>query len=402
MHNITTSMNWIRPTLRCCSLVSSLLGLLLLIGAPAWAQTGDPVHGAALFANTNGAPESCATSGCHNGFPATARNSITRGANDGPRILSAINGNTGGMGVLMGFVSAQDAADLGAYIANPTGASGAAPAVTPSALSFTQTVGTTSIAQSITVANSGSASLTISAIGPIGGAQASEFAFASGTTCVAGGSVAAGGNCKLALTFAPAAIGTAAGSFTITHNATGSPATVTLSGNGTSTPEAAISLAPASLAFPATAVGSTSASTTLTVTNTGAASAAVTGVTWSGDFSVAAGTCTGTAFSLVAGQSCALNVSFTPQSIASLTGTLTITHNAPAVPSPLSVSLSGQGTSATSTTGGSVSSPMGNSGYGGCSAGDPATLLDPLLLALLAASVLALALRRALRAARSK
>jgi len=153
-------MNWIRQTLRC----SALLGGLLLIGAPVWAQTGDPVHGAALFTNTNGAPVSCATSGCHNGFPTTTRNSITRGANNGPRILSAINGNTGGMAVLMPFVSTQDAADLGAYIANPTGVSGPAISVTPSTLSFTQTVGTTSIAQSITVANPGNAALTISAI----------------------------------------------------------------------------------------------------------------------------------------------------------------------------------------------------------------------------------------------
>jgi len=398
MRNINTSMNWIRQTLRC----SALLGGLLLIGAPVWAQTGDPVHGAALFTNTNGAPVSCATSGCHNGFPTTTRNSITRGANNGPRILSAINGNTGGMAVLIPFVSIQDAADIGAYIANPTGASGPAISVTPPTLSFTQTLSTTSTAQSITVANTGSAALTISAIGPIGGAQAPEFAFASGTTCVAGASVAAGGNCKIAVTFTPAAMGAASGSFTITHNATGSPTTVMLSGNVTSAPQAAISVTPASLAFPATAVGSTSASMALTIANTGTASAAVTGVTWTGDFSVTVGTCAGTAFSLAAGQSCALSVSFVPQSIAALTGTLTITHNAPAVPSPVSVTLSGQGAAATGATGGSSSSPMGNSGYGGCSAGDPTTLIDPLLLAMLAISLLALALQRVRLGARSK
>jgi hypothetical protein len=45
---------------------------------------------------------------------------------------------------------------------------------------------------------------------------------------------------------------------------------------------------------------------------------------------------------------------------------------------------------------------MGNSGYGGCSAGDPTTLIDPLLLTMLAISLLALALRRVRRGGRAK
>ena len=42
----------------------------------------------------------CATSGCHNADPTRNTNKILMGANNASLITSAINGNTGGMGIL--------------------------------------------------------------------------------------------------------------------------------------------------------------------------------------------------------------------------------------------------------------------------------------------------------------
>lgn len=104
----------------------------------------------------------------------------------------------------------------------------AAPGITlsPSTLTFnSQTVGSTSAAQAVTVTNSGTAALTISSIAASGD-------FAQTNTC--GSSVAAGANCAIAVTFKPTAAGSRSGTLTITDNASGSPQTVALSGTGAS------------------------------------------------------------------------------------------------------------------------------------------------------------------------
>ena len=130
--------------------------------------------------------------------------------------------------------------------------------VSPTTLSFNQTVGSSSVAQTVTVSNTGNAALSISAVA-VAGTQAADFQIASGSTCVAGGSVAANASCVLKLVFTPAAAGARNASVAITHNAVGSPAGVTLNGTGTTAPQAAISLNASALSFAAQTVGSTSA-----------------------------------------------------------------------------------------------------------------------------------------------
>jgi hypothetical protein len=112
----------------------------------------------------------------------------------------------------------------------PVGAAAVAPAVSlsPTSLTFSsQTVNTTSAAQSVTLTNSGNAALTISSIG-ISGANAGDFSQTN--TC--GSSLAAGASCTISVTFKPTATGTRTAAVSIADNATGSPHTVSLTGTG--------------------------------------------------------------------------------------------------------------------------------------------------------------------------
>ncbi|MGO8790035.1 MAG: choice-of-anchor D domain-containing protein, partial [Terriglobia bacterium] len=85
----------------------------------------------------------------------------------------------------------------------------------------------TSAAQTVTLTNSGTATLIVSSIA-FTGTNTTDFTEAN--TCST--SVAAGGNCTIAILFTPAAIGTRTASLSITDNATGSPQPVSLSGTG--------------------------------------------------------------------------------------------------------------------------------------------------------------------------
>jgi len=110
---------------------------------------------------------------------------------------------------------------------NRPGTPGATTAtVSPSSLTFnSQTTQTTSAPQTVTLTNSGNASLTISGVTASGD-------FTQTNTC--GTSVAAGANCMIAVTFTPTAAGQRNGTLSIADNATGSPQTVGLSGTGVS------------------------------------------------------------------------------------------------------------------------------------------------------------------------
>jgi hypothetical protein len=94
-----------------------------------------------------------------------------------------------------------------------------------------QTLGTTSSAQSIMLSNTGTANLGVTGITISGD-------FSQTNNC--GSSVAAGLSCTINVTFSPTAIGTRTGTLTITDNSKGSPQTVSLTGTGTSSGSGAI------------------------------------------------------------------------------------------------------------------------------------------------------------------
>jgi Abnormal spindle-like microcephaly-assoc'd, ASPM-SPD-2-Hydin len=101
--------------------------------------------------------------------------------------------------------------------------------LTPSTLAFgNQKVKTASTARTITLANIGTAAVSITRIA-FTGTNAADFSQTN--TC--GSSVAAGGSCTISIKFTPQATGTRSASLSITDNAAGSPHTAALSGTGT-------------------------------------------------------------------------------------------------------------------------------------------------------------------------
>jgi phospholipase C len=94
-----------------------------------------------------------------------------------------------------------------------------------------QKVGTTSAAKTITFTSIGTATLTISNITTSG-----DFAIASGTTCPTSGTLAAGADCTVNVTFKPTKTGKRTGTLTFTDNSENIPnntQTVSLTGTGT-------------------------------------------------------------------------------------------------------------------------------------------------------------------------
>jgi hypothetical protein len=117
-------------------------------------------------------------------------------------------------------------------------AAGSGLAVVPSALGFgTQTVSTTSPPQFVYLTNIGTGVLAISNITLSGD-------FTAVNNC--GSSLGIGANCAVAVTFTPTAAGARTGSLAIVDDASGSPHTVNLTGNGQAAPTSTTGTPPGS------------------------------------------------------------------------------------------------------------------------------------------------------------
>jgi hypothetical protein len=98
--------------------------------------------------------------------------------------------------------------------------------INPTSLSFGNVLtGTTSATQNVTITNTGNSSVTISQIS----ASGAGYTVTGGSTPV---TLTPSQKLVLAVQFSPASTGSVAGSISIVSNATGSPASVTLSGTG--------------------------------------------------------------------------------------------------------------------------------------------------------------------------
>src|SRR5207244_1867838 len=131
-------------------------------------------------------------------------------------------------GTRTGAITITDNAPNSPQTVNLTG-NGGAPVVnlSPTSLDFgNQQVGSTSGAQPVTLSNTGTAVLNISSIVASGD-------YAQNNNCPL--TVAAGANCTINVTFTPTTTGTRTGTITITDDASNSPQTVNLTGNGTGT-----------------------------------------------------------------------------------------------------------------------------------------------------------------------
>jgi uncharacterized repeat protein (TIGR01451 family) len=192
--------------------------------------------------------------------------------------------------------------------------------ITPTSVDFGNVnVGTTSPEQTVTLANTGTASLDVTALT---GAVA-PFARTMTGSCASSLPItlAAGASCTLSYTYTPTATGAANQSLTVTADAPGS-GTIVLAGTGVS---GALSLTPNPAAFGNQRVGTTSAATTVTLTNTGDGALTVSALPDpAAPFTRSGGSCTAVPFTLNPGSNCTLQYTFSPTATGAATASVVI------------------------------------------------------------------------------
>ena len=199
--------------------------------------------------------------------------------------------------------------------------------VSPSALSFEpqviNLVSAGSPSQTLTVTNRGASDLVISSITASGGYRQSN-------NC---STVLPGESCTVNVTFEPGTLGSLNGAITVIDNAQSSPQIVSLSGKGT----APAQLSPHKLSFGTIAVGSGSQPTVLRLTANSDLS--INQISVSGNFTQA-NNCPS---SLRAGQSCTIDIVFSPTVNASVTGAVSVSTAVGTTALAFSAALTGAG-----------------------------------------------------------
>jgi hypothetical protein len=215
-----------------------------------------------------------------------------------------------------------------------TGQDGATSTLTfsPASDSFGDVILNTPIAKSVSIKNAGSASVTFTSITGIG-----PYTVVPSGTTPCSGTLNSGKSCTVTVTFTPVVTGSSLGGITVVSNAT----VGTEIQNATGTGVLPVSLSPTSLSFGDVTVGTTSAVQVVTVTNNGATAVPITSVVPSGDFIYTSGGGIPCGASVPANSTCTLGVEFSPTSATAITGDLTF--NYAAGESPAVVSLSGTG-----------------------------------------------------------
>jgi len=197
-----------------------------------------------------------------------------------------------------------------------------------SSMTFGNVLVGSNTSQTITLANSGTSSVTISQ------AVVSGTGFSISGLSVPS-TISAGQNVAFTTKFSPTSSGTVAGSVSIASNVPGSPLTISLSGTGT-LGQPQLTISPANVSFGRVNVGSAD-SQSVSLTNNGNAA-----------LSISQAAASGTGFSLSglsvpqtinAGASVSFAVQFAPASTGSASGSISISSNAPG--SPATIALSG-------------------------------------------------------------
>jgi Abnormal spindle-like microcephaly-assoc'd, ASPM-SPD-2-Hydin/Beta-propeller repeat len=211
--------------------------------------------------------------------------------------------------------------------------------VQPSQSSLTfgnQAVGASSTAQTVTVSNLGDQTTALNIY--VGTSN-----FSSVNNCPS--QLLPGANCTASVTFSPTQAGLLTDTLTISSSV-GPSAYVSISGTGTvAGGTSAVTLSAASLQFAPQAVSTTSTYQLVYVTNNGAVPIVVQSYAASGDFTVSNYNCASLPFQLNPQSSCPVQVTFSPTTTGSRTGTLTFTDSATG--SPQTVALSGTGLAST-------------------------------------------------------
>lgn len=194
------------------------------------AQAQSVTNGRALYITPQVSGQlSCANAQCHGSDPTVNQNRIRNGANNASAIAGAINGGVSTMAFLRNKLSNSQLSDLAAYIANPS-ATNTAPVATLSTTNVgfgSVNTGATSAVQTITLSNTGAATLQLSSIS----ISTTEFARVGGS-CTGTTALAVSASCTMNLSFTPANVGVRFATLTVNHNATVATSSVSLAGTG--------------------------------------------------------------------------------------------------------------------------------------------------------------------------
>jgi HYDIN/CFA65/VesB family protein/centrosomal CEP192-like protein len=131
-------------------------------------------------------------------------------------------------GMLKGSVTFMDNATVNTQLYNLGGKAVLPVTFTPVSLTFAaQNVGTTSAQKTVKLTNNQAIALTLTSLVPSG-----QYTTAPGVTNPCGSTVSAHASCTFTVTFSPKQVGTIPGVVTVTHNASGNPQAIKLTGTG--------------------------------------------------------------------------------------------------------------------------------------------------------------------------
>ena len=204
---------------------------------------------------------------------------------------------------------------------------GAVADVSPTALAFgDQRVGSSSAPRTVTLSNTGTGPLNLTALSVSGPFQVSGLSVPA--------TVVPGGSATFQVTFTPSALEAVSGQVVVESDALNGPQTVSLSGTGILP---VIAVSHATLDFGDTSVGAVSEERLVTVSNTGVGTLWLTEASVSGPFFFDETL----PLPVASGESLALTVKFVPTALGAASGSLRLTSNASDEPS--TVALSGRG-----------------------------------------------------------
>jgi hypothetical protein len=213
--------------------------------------------------------------------------------------------------------------------------------ISPSALSFPgQNINTSSSPQTITLANYSPSILRVNSIvvsGPAWtGNSAGSADFTQTNNC--GAQIAPGASCSIQVTFAPTANGQRNGTLLVVSNSNPIVPSVPLTGQGLGPQQGSFS--PATLSFSQQAVNTTSTPQSVLLTNNGSQTLNIAGFSVTGDYAET-NNCPA---ALAPNAYCAIQITFTPTTVGSRQGALSVSSDSvPAVPA---LSINGTGEAA--------------------------------------------------------
>lgn len=233
-------------------------------------------------------------------------------------------------------------------------------------------VGVTAPTRSLQLLNQGPGGITLQVVNAVG-VSASDYSVTG--TCLPASLLLQGASCRVDVSFVPGSAGAKPATLQVVASGT-RPGDIQLTGNGLGGASASLAALPSALAFDLTRVGAQSLPLELTLSSTGSGAVRVMALEASGPYALQGKSCPSTPFTLPAGATCTLVLTFLPQAEGVGSGMLRVTTDA--APAVREVALSGR------------AEPKADLSSGGCSIASGSAATDPTLwlLVLLALAVL--------------